>query len=282
MSADTASTSSSSNMRTRLLTTLLGAPVVLAPIFFGGWLLAVVATALAAIGIAEFCALGDKKGIHGNAWVGGAVAVALVLAFQLGLPWLYPTALIVGVALAFVVERITAPADAPHMQRAFTTIAGIAYIGVPLSLTVPIRSWEPGQVWLLGVIFLAMATDSWAYLGGRFFGKTPFVPRLSPKKTWEGAIIGVLAGGFFPLLVFVAGGVMQWSLVPLLFLGPLAAILGDLAESAIKRAFGVKDSHLPRFNIVPGHGGMLDRLDSLAAVLPVSYLYLVLTGIPFL
>jgi phosphatidate cytidylyltransferase len=126
--------------------------------------------------------------------------------------------------------------------------------------------WERGTVWVLFVLLLVVAADTGAFFAGRFFGKVPLAPRVSPKKTWEGVIGGLVLAG----IVAFAGGhwlVGQWGYPFISLCVAVAAIsvVGDLTESMLKRAAGVKDSG----SLFPGHGGMLDRIDSLTAAAPV-------------
>ncbi|MFS8543566.1 MAG: phosphatidate cytidylyltransferase, partial [Limnochordales bacterium] len=104
-------------------------------------------------------------------------------------------------------------------------------------------------------------------------------PHISPKKTVEGAIVGVIGGIVPATLVLVAADKFTTSAMIPLALGPLLAILGDLVESGLKRLFQVKDSHLTGFDILPGHGGVLDRVDGLILVTVFAYAYLVSTGL---
>ena len=124
---------------------------------------------------------------------------------------------------------------------------------------------------------LAWAADTGAYFAGRALGKTPLFPRVSPKKTWEGAVGGAVA-------VVVAIGIIRTLAIPhmgwghvvaLSLIGGPAGVVGDLVESAFKRASGVKDSG----SILPGHGGILDRVDSLLFTAPVTYVYVTSTGL---
>jgi len=127
------------------------------------------------------------------------------------------------------------------------------------------------MIWTMLALVTAWATDTGAYLAGTRLGKHKFFPRISPKKTWEGAIGGWLAA---PLTMLALGGLCGLPLAHCALWGiliGLAATFGDLAESLLKRQTGVKDSG----NIVPGHGGILDRLDSLLFTAVVTYYYLV-------
>lgn len=151
------------------------------------------------------------------------------------------------------------------------------YIAIPFGLALGLPKFSPGlkdsfswEVFLLFV--LIWSSDSFAYFSGRLFGKHKMAPKISPKKTWEGFAGGViltLIFGYFIEKYFpeLRG---NWMIVGLLI--AIFAPLGDLVESQLKRTFGVKDSG----NIIPGHGGVLDRLDSFIVCVPVIYLYFIL------
>lgn len=149
-------------------------------------------------------------------------------------------------------------------------VAGIAYAGIFLAAMVLLRNSPFGRaaiLWLFGSIW---ATDTAAYFGGRLIGGAKLWPAVSPGKTWAGAITGTIAGIAAGLVVLAAEGV---SFSPMhLVVGLLivvAAQLGDLLESAIKRHFAVKDSS----HIIPGHGGVMDRCDSLVAASAIALLF---------
>jgi phosphatidate cytidylyltransferase len=150
---------------------------------------------------------------------------------------------------------------------------GLVYIGLPLFL-LPEIVYLTGnkEPWLLVSIFILIwSTDSFAYLVGRFFGRRKFFERISPKKTWE----GFFGGAFFTTVISL---VLHHyiEILPLFGWIGLALIVivfgafGDLLESAFKRKYGIKDSG----KFLPGHGGILDRIDSLLIVLPIAYFYL--------
>tara|TARA_R110002072_G_scaffold63882_1_gene158539 strand:- start:84 stop:908 length:825 start_codon:yes stop_codon:yes gene_type:complete len=150
---------------------------------------------------------------------------------------------------------------------------GLIYI-FPALLLIAKFPWTLGQEepWLLlSVFILIWSSDTFAYLSGRFLGKNKLFERISPKKTWEGFIGGlVFTLGSAVLLEYSLGimSIVEWMGLALLV--GIAGSLGDLFESAIKRSFKVKDSG----SFIPGHGGILDRIDSLLVVLPLAYLYL--------
>jgi phosphatidate cytidylyltransferase len=163
------------------------------------------------------------------------------------------------------------------VQNIAYTFLGILYVAVPFSvlnfIVTPIEL-EPERYMpeiLIGLFIIIWVNDSWAFLFGSWFGKTKMLERISPKKTWEGAIGGavisiILAVILFSFLDFLS----TFHVVILTILTVIAGTFGDLTESMIKRSFNVKDSG----NLMPGHGGLLDRFDSLLFSAPVYYIYI--------
>lgn len=151
------------------------------------------------------------------------------------------------------------------------TLAGILYVGWLGSHFISIRALENGREWTLLVMYATFATDTAAFLIGRWLGRHRLVPSISPGKTWEGAV-GGFAGGTLaaPALSALLGLPVPfgYSLLAGVIIGTVGQV-GDLAESMVKRTAGVKDAG----SIIPGHGGILDRLDSLVFVTPLIYYY---------
>ena len=136
-----------------------------------------------------------------------------------------------------------------------------------------LREVSPQPWWLLGVMGLVWVADISAYFTGRLFGKNKLAPRISPGKTWEGvagAILGVLV--YVVWVMSVSGLSQRYSLILFALVGVALSVIGDLFESAIKRLAGVKDSG----TLLPGHGGLLDRIDGLTSTLPFAALVLIL------
>lgn len=179
-------------------------------------------------------------------------------------------------ALALYMSCVALSAQSKIKDAAFSFF-GALYLGVPLSSLLLIRDMSDGVVLALAVVFSIWAADSFAYLGGSLFGRHKLAPKISPKKSWEGLLAGTL------------GAIAFWYLIPFAFMGTaswLAAIVagcivsatslvGDLFQSRIKRAAGVKDSG----TLLPGHGGILDRIDSLLLTAPLMFLLLSTVGI---
>ena len=154
------------------------------------------------------------------------------------------------------------------------TVAGVLYVGLLLSYLVDLRL-EAGRNWVFLAILATFGSDTMAYFIGRAFGRHKMAPRISPNKTWEGAAAGVIGGVVISLLF-----TLSWPLqLPINFgqailLGVLISVFGqfgDLLESLLKRYTGVKESG----SLMPGHGGLLDRMDSIVLAGVVVYLYYV-------
>ncbi len=185
-----------------------------------------------------------------------------------------------GAGLAFAVISglvfpLAHPADlAGGVQRLGLSLLGVLYVGFFTPHFVLLRAGGPGWPWVLFTVFVAMGSDSGAYLSGRAVGRHKLAPSISPSKTIEGAL-GGLVGAM--LVAAICRRVFFADLGPseALGLGVALSVLaqfGDLCESALKRAFGAKDSGW----IIPGHGGILDRLDSLLFPVVFTYYYAVL------
>jgi phosphatidate cytidylyltransferase len=157
-------------------------------------------------------------------------------------------------------------ADLPFLERAFTTGAGaLLYLGWLGGYLVLVRELPDGRDWLLSVLFVTWTADTAAYAVGRLAGKHLFAPNISPKKTWEGtaaALPGGLVAMVFCWAVFDLPGLSAGEAVALGLVLGVAAVVGDLFESLLKRGFQIKDAS----SLLPGHGGFLDRVDSVLLV----------------
>ncbi len=144
----------------------------------------------------------------------------------------------------------------------------LVYVPLLLSYATLLINQDDGTAWVLGIVLAVVMIDSFGYLVGRFFGKTKLIPSISPKKTWEGFLasaLGALLGGI------ILGQLTETSLGFALLFGIsilVSSVLGDLSESLIKRDLNVKDMG----DVLPGHGGFMDRIDSLLPSVFVAYL----------
>ncbi|HDP74993.1 MAG TPA: CDP-archaeol synthase [Bacteroidales bacterium] len=163
------------------------------------------------------------------------------------------------------------------MQNIAFTMLGIFYIALPFSLMnfITINGSSYSMVYnpniLLGILFLVWANDTGAYVVGVSMGKHKMIPRISPKKSWEGFVGGIaitLLAAWVIAMFFEEVTLKHWLAIGLI--SSFMAVLGDLVESMFKRSIGVKDSG----KFLPGHGGLLDRFDALLMVLPMVYVYL--------
>ena len=257
-------------LKQRVITALMIAAVVLALIFLTpGWLFALVMLALALIGAWEWAALAGLQEPNAR-W--GVVAVFGVLALAGG--WLqsrlpYPTGLLIYCVAALVwwlfslawIVFWRSPLD-----RAVKLGIGVFTLLPSLAAVVAIRGMSPWYLVIL--LLLTSGADIGAYFAGRAFGRHKLAPEVSPGKTWEGVVGGVL------LVTLVAAVADWWLPLPLLpfvllcICVALLSVVGDLSESLFKRQAGLKDSG----SLFPGHGGLLDRVDSLTAAAPLFWL----------
>jgi phosphatidate cytidylyltransferase len=265
-----------SNLLTRALTALIGAPLILALIGLGGWPFAGLAFAWAALSLLEFYALGHDRNIPGNAWVGLPALIALFVVFLSGQYILLIALFVLAGAVVLIVETVQGKPMPVRWGRVAVLLVGLAYAGFPAVFLMVIRARPDGLIWVLFIVCITWGTDTLAYFGGRWWGKRPLAPRISPKKTVEGALVGIGFGFAAGALLLLVVGELTPATLALSLLGPPVAVMGDLFESALKRFFHVKDSHLAHLNIIPGHGGVLDRTDSLMWVVTLCYVYLLL------
>ncbi|GAB4561311.1 MAG: phosphatidate cytidylyltransferase [Anaerolineae bacterium] len=253
-------------LRQRILSAVVLIPLVALIAYLGGyvWLGAIsLVGALAALELFRML----REGGHQPAASLGLIGVLLWIASSA--PWLAWRA---DVLLALsTVSTLTYFVLRPTARRATDwawTLAGILYLGPLLAPFVALRMQPNGLLWLALGVLTTWITDSGAYFVGITFGRHKLAPRLSPKKTWEGAIggwvVGVLGGGLLGMWLVDLSAPVAFALAGVLC---VLAPLGDLAESMIKREIGVKDSG----HLIPGHGGMLDRIDSLLFVIPATY-----------
>lgn len=183
--------------------------------------------------------------------------------------------LLLAATLAMILAMLCAGAFIEHRFKDATVVLfGVLYIGLTLSSLVSTRALPAGEWLVLFVALVTWAGDTGAYYAGSLWGRHLLAPRVSPKKTLEG-LLGGMALAVAVSLLARAWFLPQFTAMDALFLGVLltvAGLFGDLCESAMKRSVGVKDSG----GILPGHGGMLDRLDSLLFTAPAFYYYIVL------
>lgn len=252
----------------RALTAAIGIPLVLLPLFLGGWVWTALLAALALLGAREWIGLARASGLTPTVPVvlGGTLLLYGCAVFR---PHLLPGAgaVLVGAALA---AQLSPAGRRQAAANAGVTLLGPLYVSSFAALDL-LRRLPGGLAWTLLVVVSVWAADSAAYFGGRALGRHLLAPAVSPAKTWEGAASGELGG---VVAALAAAALAALPLAAAAAVGALAGsvgLLGDLAESALKRAAGVKDSGA----LLPGHGGVLDRFDAMLFVAPVAYVLLV-------
>ncbi len=260
------------NLAQRVLVAVVGIPLVIATIVAGGWILAVLCALIAALGADELYRMARAKGVDAISTVGIATAALIPLVYQSGWGIPIPAFLTAACLVALLVHLRRGVEGA--LSALGVTVLGMIYPSLFVLWLLPLRQWNP-VTWLDGAwLLLAVITGIWicdtvAYFVGLSRGRRPLAPIISPKKTWEGAIAGGAASILWcsiavPLL-------LSWGTIWLgALIGCIIATIGqmgDLAESLLKRDAGVKDSSA----IIPGHGGILDRFDSLIATAPAVY-----------
>ncbi len=262
--------------RTRVLTALIMAPLAIAAILLlpTQWLLAVVAI-MFLIGLWEWFKLADVEDTLSRTvlLVANLLLMVLLVWASAGSMVLFQIVALVGAAwwcLALVWLRFYSFAsDHETYARVFKLAAGTLAIVPAWCALALIHADEPnGNRWLLAALAVVWAADTGAYFTGRRFGKRKLAPRISPNKTVEG-MLGGLACALIAGLAFASFAGMTPAQVPVvaavIIVAALFSVVGDLFESLLKRHVGAKDSG----QLIPGHGGVLDRIDGVIAALPV-------------
>lgn len=265
-------------MGTRIIAAVVGLAIVIPALGWGGVLaVLILAGIVLLIGLDEYAGMAVPEARGRSRALLFVCGGAIFFTSAMGPPELVVPvtglALAVGMVVPMIVEADVAVAARQAVRLGF----GLVYVPLMLSPLIHIRRQEEGIALVVLLLAATWLGDTGAYFAGRVAGKTPLFPRVSPKKTWEGfwggLILSVIGVG---VIKAVSGLSLSWPLV--LVLGAvldIAGVLGDLAESMLKRAFGVKDSGW----IMPGHGGILDRIDSLLFTAPLLWCVLELQRI---
>jgi phosphatidate cytidylyltransferase len=254
----------------RILSAMVLIPLVLAAVYVGGPVLAAIVALAASGAIWEYARLAQTLGARPPLALMVGFGLLCVADAQWPAAGLWPWAsLLLALSLVITVFQGNAPGSLASWAYA---VAGALYIGLPISHFVRLRGLEDGLGWLALALLSTWICDTGAYVLGRAIGRHPFFPKISPKKTWEGALGGLISGIAGVMLLGHWLVALDWGWGALLgTLLALAATFGDLAESVIKRQAGAKDSG----HLIPGHGGVLDRIDSLLFVVPLVYYFVI-------
>ena len=269
----------------RVAVAAVGIPLTVGVVYLGGWLLAILLAALAVLGALEFYRMAGLKDARPLSAIGAATAAAFVLVASIspasgpvGFGYLLAGATLVIATLSIRVRGV----EGQPLLAISTTLMGAVYVGALLSFGLMLRylpgvesAWH-GTALVFAPVLLTWTSDTFAYLAGRTWGRRKLVPRVSPGKTVEGsvgALVGSVAVGAGYALLLQSFDSYAPTLLEGAFFGLVISVVaqvGDLVESLLKRDAGVKDSG----TLLPGHGGALDRIDSLLFTLPFAYLFL--------
>ena len=262
----------------RLVTAAVGIPALALVVWVGDPVFTVVVAAVAAVGAFEVCDMSRSRGESPSRVAAVTVTVVLVLStlvlsYSPSTPEYVPLlAASIGIGILALIF-LFAPLKPLQSRWLGLTLGAAVYPGALLAHAPLLRGVEQGLEWVVFLLVVTFSTDTSAFFVGKTIGKRPLAPKVSPGKTWEGAI-----GGF--LAAVVAALVVAWALridvsVPVIVaLGALMGVVGqagDLFESKLKRLAGVKESG----RLLPGHGGVLDRLDSIVFNLALVYYFVI-------
>jgi phosphatidate cytidylyltransferase len=263
----------------RILTAVILIPAVLCLVFLAPyWLFVLITAAVAAMAAWEFMGLAERAGYHVPR---AAVLTAILVLFAGSFEWPDRVAILFGIlGLALLVFCTFSRSVERVMGDAAASIFCLFYLGVTLLSLPSLREESNGPSVVVFLFLVVWAGDIAALYVGRYMGRRKMAPAISPQKTWAGAVASIVASVVVAAgLLAAANGLEKWNSVVLsypdevwywLLLAVIvnaAAQVGDLAESALKRSAGVKDSG----GLLPGHGGMLDRIDALLIAAPVLW-----------
>jgi phosphatidate cytidylyltransferase len=262
-------------LKTRVIVGAIALPILFIVIMVGGWVFALFILAALLLGGDEYVRLLRQGSYNAPEWlVLGLIALAVGTTWYDHLDWRDPGLALLLIAGVFSViwNRERGTPD-PFLGVVLAVFGGV-YIGWLGSTILAVRMLDDGEYLTLLLYGSVIVSDSAAYFVGRQWGQHKLAPRTSPKKTWEGYIGGVIGGLVFGALVASLVEVEGLTVTHGTMIGLLIGVLGtvgDLAISAIKRQVGAKDSG----RLIPGHGGLLDRTDSVLVAAAIGYYYLV-------
>ena len=262
-------------MGLRILSALVLVPIVLAGVTYATpWPFVIALGIVGSFCLYEYFGLVRAMGLRVHRCF--TILASWVILIGMHGQWLPPPLLLALVLLAAMMATVwRGDSMRDRALGLMATLLGVFYPAAFLYPAVAVRfefGEKPGLQWLLILFAVIWLGDTFALIVGRRFGRSPFAARISPKKTNEGAVGGLLAGilGAVLLQIFLFQNLPLLHVIALSLLLGIFGQIGDLAESVLKRAAEIKDSS----HLIPGHGGVLDRIDSLLFAFPVAYLYL--------
>lgn len=269
-------------MLTRVISGIVLVIAALITIFAGGYFLAAVLLVLSLIGYSELmkaCRLSKEESKHNGLMIIGSIGIVIyyfLMVFTTDRTFLFLAVIMILVAFMFLYV-LTFPKY--HAEQVMSALFNVVYAPVMLSCIYLVRSLPYGEYSVWMIFISSWICDTCAYFVGVFFGKHKMSPKLSPKKSIEGAIGGVAGSaivgalyGYFIVEQAVSGQQVTWAFVLISAVGAVISQIGDLAASAIKRNHDIKDYG----KLIPGHGGVMDRFDSVIFTAPMIYLLVLL------
>lgn len=257
-------------LKQRVITAVVALIIFIPIVFLGGTLIEIAALALAVVAMSEVLIMKRILLVTPEAIISilGTLFLVAPKSWMHDLPSQINTPFVSLIFAIALMVRVVFSKNRFNFDDAGVLTLTMLYIGFGFNMFVQARTVGLGM--LMYLLLTVWSTDSGAYLVGRKIGKTKLAPQISPNKTWEGSIggtvVAIIVGIIFAVTGLIHFGILATILMTL-FLS-IAGQLGDLVESSLKRYYGVKDSG----RILPGHGGILDRFDSLLLVLPMAYL----------
>lgn len=257
-------------LKQRVITAVVALIIFIPIVFLGGTLIEIAALALTVVAMSEVLIMKRILLVTPEAIISilGTLFLVAPKSWMHDLPSQINTPFVSLIFAIALMVRVVFSKNRFNFDDAGVLTLTMLYIGFGFNMFVQARTVGLGM--LMYLLLTVWSTDSGAYLVGRKIGKTKLAPQISPNKTWEGSIggtvVAIIVGIIFSVTGLIHYGILATILMTL-FLS-IAGQLGDLVESSLKRYYGVKDSG----RILPGHGGILDRFDSLLLVLPMAYL----------
>ncbi len=265
-------------LKSRVLVTIVGAPIVLYCVYFGKWPFFIFMAAIFVLSLSEFFELSKNKGVVPNLII--SIIAGMLLLFDMYLSRGEYFIQIISVYLVLISILQLREARGSQIQNISVNFFAFGYIGMLLSFFIGIRQlpldlnvdYNQGGIWAITILAIFWIGDTVAYFVGSSIGKHKLASRVSPKKTIEGAIAGFIS---MLMVMYIAKMLFlpEWSWLDATIIGVICGTVGqmsDLVESLFKRDAGVKDTS----NILPGHGGIFDRFDVLFLVSPLIFFYL--------
>jgi phosphatidate cytidylyltransferase len=263
-------------LKKRVITGLWGIPLLIAAVWFSRpeypfpWFTVLVAI-WGLLAVFEFYKMGAGAKMPPLTYFGLVWTLLFIISPHFKNDFITPPTLLTSAVVLSLIWLLFRPQKEGAFIGWTWTIAGILYVGWLLSHLVALRGLDDGRNWVFLALFAIFASDTAAFFVGRALGRHHLAPRISPGKTWEGTIAGFLGAIIVSLLFTMLLPISYWQAILLGFLVSLFGQLGDLAESLLKRNMGVKDSG----KLLPGHGGALDRIDSVVFAGVVVYYYVI-------